>query len=165
MTQEEKPGVVFDCMMYLQAAASPAGPAAASLRLLEAGRFRLFVSAEILREIRDVLGRPRVRSKNPGLTEERVDALFELLAEQAVLVNQVPEQFSYERDPKDEPYVNLALAVGARYLVSRDKDLLDLMNDQDFRSRFPGLTILDPVAFLQELSRADQPEQGPESSP
>ena len=60
--------------------------------------------------------------------------------------------FTLDRDPKDEIYVNLAIEAGASYLVSRDKDLLDLMNDPDFRSRFPGLTILDPVAFLKELS-------------
>lgn len=35
MSDEVLPGVVFDCMIYLQAAASPTGPAAAALRLLD----------------------------------------------------------------------------------------------------------------------------------
>jgi len=37
-------------------------------------------------------------------------------------------------------------------VVSRDKDLLDLMDDPDFRQRFPHLTILDPPAFLHSGS-------------
>jgi predicted nucleic acid-binding protein len=61
------------------------------------------------------------------------------------------------RDPKDERYLNLAIAVGARYLVSRDTDLLDLMKDQPFRNQFPHLNILDPTAFLQAMiPRTDQ---------
>jgi hypothetical protein len=40
--------------------------------------------------------------------------------------------------------------------VTRDKDLLDLMDQTteagtDFRQRFPGLTILDPEAFLRQF--------------
>ena len=34
-------------------------------------------------------------------------------------------------------------------LVTRDKDLLDLADDADFRDRYPKLTILDPVAFIR----------------
>jgi predicted nucleic acid-binding protein len=38
----------------------------------------------------------------------------------------VPKEFSYRRD-EDEPYINLAVAAGADFIVSRDRDLLDLM--------------------------------------
>ena len=55
------------------------------------------------------------------------------------------------RDPKDEPYVNLAIERAARFIVSRDADLLDLMEDEMFRKRYPGITVLDPVAFLTEV--------------
>jgi hypothetical protein len=36
--------------------------------------------------------------------------------------------------------------------VSRDKDLLDLMFDPDFRSNHLRLIILDPVAFLHVVA-------------
>jgi predicted nucleic acid-binding protein len=54
-------------------------------------------------------------------------------------------------------YVNLAVAAGAGYLVSRDRDLLDLMDQatavgKEFGQRFPGLRIMDPAAFLREFS-------------
>jgi predicted nucleic acid-binding protein len=47
--------------------------------------------------------------------------------------------------------INLAIEVSATFLISRDKDLLDLIGDPDFRQRFPHLTILDPPAFLRAL--------------
>jgi hypothetical protein len=33
--------------------------------------------------------------------------------------------------------------------VSRDNDLLDLRNDEEFLRLLPGVTILDPVEFLK----------------
>jgi predicted nucleic acid-binding protein len=57
----------------------------------------------------------------------------------------------YRRDPKDEPYINLAIAAGADYLTSRDKVLLDLMKDPEFTSKYPGIRILDPASLLREL--------------
>lgn len=78
----------------------------------------------------------------------------------------MPKQFTYARDPNDEPYVNLALAAGAQYLVTFDQDLLDLMTQatpegKDFHQRFPGLLILTPVAFLQALSPKDEESPAP----
>ena len=72
------------------------------------------------------------------------------------MVAEVPTLVNLERDPKDEPYINLAVKSGAKYLVTWDKDLLSLMGDQpdaiDFKSRFPHLRIPTPVAFLREFS-------------
>ena len=52
-----------------------------------------------------------------------------------------PRDLIYQRDEDDEPYINLAIEVGAQFLVSRDKDLLDLMTSyaddcKEFRQRF-----------------------------
>ena len=66
-----------------------------------------------------------------------------------------PKRFPWNA-PKDEPYLDLAVAAGARYLVSRDRDLLDLMNDAQFRQRFPELIVLDPPAFLRAI-RSSRP--------
>jgi hypothetical protein len=40
-----------------------------------------------------------------------------------VFVHDVPRIFEYDRDPKDEAYINLALAAGATYLVSRQRPI------------------------------------------
>jgi len=79
----------------------------------------------------------------------------------AVMVADVVKAFTLERDPKDERYINLAIASEVRYLVSWDHDLLDLLSDEGFRQNFPNLTILDPPALLREFDRKQAPEQEP----
>lgn len=152
----DKPAAVFDAGIVLQAALRPRGPAGRAFALIEEELFTLYVSEEGLAEYRDVLSRPSIRRKNPHLTDALATALVERLCGRAVLIPDVPAQFQYPRDPDDEHVVNLAIAVGARYLVSRDKDLLDLWDEsrpegRAFRQRFPHLRILDPVAFLREI--------------
>jgi hypothetical protein len=151
-----RPRVVFDCMVYLQATVNESGPAAALLRLVDRDAIALFVSREVLEEVRAVLARPKIRRRNPAITDERVEALLRRVADKATLCPEVRQHFTYARDPKDEKYLNLAIDVAAEYLVSRDKDLLDLMTDaaeegQDFRRRFPALRIIEPVEFLRTV--------------
>ena len=145
---------VFDCVILLQAAGRPTGPAAACLQAVRDGRLELFLSPDILAEVRDVLNRPKTLRKFPALTPEAVDVFLGDVASHATTLPTVPKVFALARDPKDEPYVDLAVATGARYLISRDKDLLDLMGDDAFRQQFPGLTVIDPVALLRELALA-----------
>lgn len=154
MTEGRRPRVVLDCMTFLQAASRPDGPAAACMRLLDQHIFELFVSDDILREITDVLSRPKLRQKNPRLTDERVQEFIEHVRRLSTRIDPVPVGFNYPRDPKDEPYLNLALACNAAYLVSWDNDLLDLMTSSaseavDFRARCPNLAIVTPPTFLR----------------
>jgi predicted nucleic acid-binding protein len=51
---------VYDCMIFLQGAANPNGPAARAMQLVVTGSVRLFISEPILAEVRDVLARPSV---------------------------------------------------------------------------------------------------------
>ena len=69
-----------------------------------------------------------------------------------------PHAFTLARDPDDEPYTDLAIATTTHYLVSRDKDLLDLMNQEtpegkELRRRSPNLRILAPSTFLLAITR------------
>jgi hypothetical protein len=56
-------------MILDQATAHLAGPAAQLLRRLAAGPFLRNVSDEIREEARDVVSRPKLRAKNPRVTE------------------------------------------------------------------------------------------------
>ena len=146
--------VVFDCNIYLQAAASSKGVAAACLRLAENGEIILYISERILEEVSEVLHRPIVRKSLPELTDEAVDAFLEKLHDFVIFVRNVPHEFHLPRDVDDEDYINLAIEVRADYLVSRDKDLLDLMTDytieaKEFRQRFRFLKVVNPVGFLE----------------
>ncbi len=147
-------------MVFLQAASRPEGPAARLfIDFVEPGHLALFVSGAILAEVRDVLGRPRVRAKNPTITDERVDEFFRRIDQVAHKIDNVSALYSLPRDPDDEPYLNLALAANADFLVTWDKDMLDLMQDEAFRTQFPQLTIVSPVALLHALTIS--PEQRP----
>ena len=114
------------------------------------------MSKLILAEARYVLSRSDVRASLRKLTDIAVEALFERLTQRATLIRQVPMHFVYRRDPKDEPYINLAVAMKADYLVSRDNDLLDLMKwdteaGREFQQRFRFLKIVTPEGFLTEV--------------
>lgn len=145
------PRVVFDCMIFLQAAARPDGPAAACLERVNSGRAELIISADVVAELRDVLTRPRLVRKFPALTANAVDLFLTAVQSMSRSIDHVPRALALPRDPRDEPYINLALAGAADYLVSRDRDLLDLMNDDAFRRIDPSLLILPPVEFLKKL--------------
>lgn len=153
-----RPKVVFDCMVYLQAAAREESPAAACLRLAENDLVQLFVCSDILDEIKDVLSRPNIRRRFSELTDETVTAFVERLRKTAELIENVPRRFTLTRDADDEAYLNLAIEIHADHLVSRDNDLLDLTKSTtadgiEFQGRFPSLKILDPVAFLKEIAQ------------
>jgi predicted nucleic acid-binding protein len=81
------------------------------------------------------------------------------LPKAATLMPVVPEVWTYERDPDDAHYVNLALASHSRLIVSRDKDLLDLMAGVTSESiallrHHPDFSVLTPNDFLTEVARA-----------
>jgi uncharacterized protein len=143
--------VVFDCMVLLQAAVRTRGPSAECLRHLEASSAVLLVSPDTLFELRDVLTRREIRGQFPILTDEYVAAYLLKIQAYATELMAVAKFWSLPRDPKDEPYVNLAIAGAADFLVSRDLDLLALMQDTAFTAAHPELAVCDPVAFLDIL--------------
>lgn len=150
----EKPRVVFDCNVLLQAAARGKSVAAKCLNLAESGLIQLFVSREVLDEAEDVLNRPEIRSHFPDLSDEIVGAFLKRLQQLSVLVHPVPKKFSYPRDEDDEPYINLAVSAGAEFIITRDRDLLDLMTGhstecKEFRQRFRPLRVVEPIEFLK----------------
>lgn len=54
------------------------------------------------------------------------------------MISEVPRVFAYDRDPKDEPYINLAIAAGANYIVSWDNDILDLAESSNLDGEVNG---------------------------
>jgi putative PIN family toxin of toxin-antitoxin system len=152
---------VFDCNIYLQALLNPNSPAAACFELARARRIVLCVSPQTLEEIREVLNRPFVFKLLPHTTPEMIQAFLEEVAHISRRIRYTPTDFAFSRDPKDEPYINLAIAAGADYIVTSDKDLLDLMTAytdeaKEFRQRFRPLKVVDPVAFLREIENSDE---------
>lgn len=144
-----RPRVVFDCMIFLQAAARRASPSGACLALAEQGILELYISAAILAEVQDVIGRPQIRAKFRQLTDDVVAEFIARIERISVRVDQAGTAINLARDPKDEPYLNLAADCRADYLVSRDRDLLE--GATTIADKTPNLRIADPVAFLAAI--------------
>jgi putative PIN family toxin of toxin-antitoxin system len=154
----DRPSVVLDCNVLLQAVARAHGPAGQCLRLVERNLITVYLSKPILREVRAVLYDAALRAANLALTSDRVDAFLSKLAYRCEVVRDVRRTVEFSRDPKDQPYIDLALTTGADYLVSRDGDLLDLATGHDeaakaIRQRSPQLRVVSPPDFLADLKR------------
>jgi len=76
------------------------------------------VTSDILREYRDVLGRPKL-----ALSEALLERWNDLLKWRTVTTD-LPELLTVRlpRDPKDAPFLAAALASEADYLITGDKD-------------------------------------------
>ena len=160
MTAPER--IVFDCNIYFQALTSPRGPARRLLEFAAAGRVSLFVSTYTLDELQDVAARPHILRKY-GLESSVVEEFLRDVRSCSTCLESVPHVFDFPRDPSDAHYVDLALAVDAKLIVSRDDDLLSLRDagtaeGRDFLSRYPTLLILTPPEVLKLLATTRSPE-------
>lgn len=155
-----KTRIVLDCNAYVQAYLSDKGTAEGILKLAESNRIEIFTSREIIEELKDVLARPEFVEKFSHLTADSVDSFLRRLNALANYVRIVEMHFDFRRDPKDARYINLAIDVRADYVVTWDRDLLDLMTGDDyeskqFRQRSRPLRIVKPYEFLNLVSTID----------
>ena len=146
---------VFDCNVFLQAMLSERGAARACWERVAADEVELFVTQYMIDEI-EALPDKRELRRYRQITGSRVDAFVKQLRAVARLVDDPPPLFAYSRDPDDAHYVNVALATGAMLVVSRDRDLLDLMTEinpegKSLRNSYPSFQVLTPPQFLKTL--------------
>ncbi len=155
----EPPRAVYDCMIFLQAAVRP-DRVHGTIRLVEDGAVTLHVSRAVATEVQDVLTRPKLRTKFPALTPERVGRFLDALFSRARFVADVPAAFPLPRDPKGEPYLDLAVAARRCHLVTwNDRHLTYLMRRDtpdgvEFGARFPDVRIVNPPEFVQHVRRS-----------
>jgi putative PIN family toxin of toxin-antitoxin system len=140
------PDAVLDSTVLVSAflTARPGGASHELLRFAAQGAFTLHLSPAIVREIeRVLLTTTRLRDHydygddDVGIYIKNLTVLAEMTAE----ITDVPR---IVRDPNDDMIIACALAVDADYIVTRDRDLLDL-------TRHKTIEIIAPEAFLAEL--------------
>jgi putative PIN family toxin of toxin-antitoxin system len=112
------------------------------LRAWQQGLFRLVVSDAVFDEYRRVAWRVKERERLPG----DPGPLLRLISERALWVAPEPLARAVCRDPKDDKFIEAALAGRARWLIARDPDLTDL--EKPF-----GVEIVTPRQFLGRLPR------------
>jgi putative PIN family toxin of toxin-antitoxin system len=137
---------LFDTNLYLNYLMSPApvGPAIdVALDAGAAGTFELMLPEDVVQELAaTVAERPHLFSR---IHKEDLDALLDWVMAFAMLVpplEVLPPAVS--RDPHDDFLLAVAVLHAADFLVTRDRDLLDL-------GEILGVRVVDPAAFLDVI--------------
>jgi uncharacterized protein len=149
--------VIYDCNVLLQALLSRKGASFRCIQRVWDGNVTLILSTTVLGEVRRILAQPFVVAKNPEITQRRIEAFLTELVFRAEVVRDVPRMQALQRDPKDACYLDLAVAAEVEFIVTRDRDLLDLPQDHSLDAKqFRQLSrnriqILDPQSFLAEI--------------
>ncbi len=128
--------IVFDASTVISAALKADSIPERALRRAEDVDV-LALSAAVDAEYTEVLSRPKFREAIPI---PRRDALLRALREAAIWFSPAARVTDC-RDPKDDKYLELALAAGAETIVSGDDDLLVL-------HPWRGVRILRPRDYL-----------------
>ena len=144
MTKKRKLHVVLDSVVAVSAFLTD-GLTADLVSMCQAN-VNLYTAEEILQEIRRVLlEKPHIRNRY-RYSSEQAEVFINHLRNISTVVAQLPEIRVIDRDPKDDMIIACAVAVSANYIVSRDRDLLDLGNYQQIQ-------IVTPENFIHILRR------------
>lgn len=152
-----RPQAIFDCNVFLQAMLSERGPSHACWQLVRQGAVKLDIAPFIVAEVLQ-LPRHKKLQRFTQFSSIIVERFIAELLTRAELHRDPPPRFVYPRDPDDARYVDLAIATGARLIVSNDRDLLDLMDvlqaeGAALRAMLPPLLVVTPAEFLAMVAR------------
>jgi uncharacterized protein len=138
--------VVLDWLVFRHPVAEVLG------RAIEGGRLRWLVNSALRDELAHVLARGVLDRWQPDSV-----ALWQAWERCATPCPPLPPDGDALRlrcrDPDDQKFIDLALAHQARWLVSRDRDLLVLAR----RARRLGLAVLTPEAWQRTTTEVPAP--------
>lgn len=138
-----KPRAILDSSVVVSAIGWR-GDARLVLRLLAAGGFESFrtpwLTSEWAETVERVAGEEKLW-KNPNWANWLI-----WLKTASRSIPDIPRRKTVKRDPNDDPVIMAAVAASAHYIVTSDKDLLDLNKPY-------GVACVTPSAFLSEILR------------
>lgn len=109
--------------------------------------YRLFLSAQLIEEILEVLGRKEIINRFHLREVDYPKAIARLLKAisyaEIVRIDQIP---AISRDSQDDKFLVTAKEAEAHYLVSADNDLLDL-------KEYEGIKIITAEEFLNIIQQ------------
>jgi uncharacterized protein len=128
--------IVLDTNVLVSGLLAPFGPPSEILRMVSSGEITLCLDARVLSEYADVLARPRF-----DFDQDDVAALLDFVSHSGMTVAASPLAAALP-DPDDEPFLEIALAGGAEFLVTGNG------------SHFPadlcqGVHVVSPAQFLK----------------
>lgn len=135
---------VVDTNILVRAVIRPHGTVGPVLLRLRHGEYTLLYARPLLEELVDVLNRPRIRDKY-RLTDLDIQTVIGLILLRGEGVAPT-ERIRACRDPKDDKFLEVAVAGRADLIVSGDQDLLTL-------HPYGEIPIVGPRAFLRMLDQ------------
>lgn len=132
--------VAIDTNVFISTVIKPESRVAMIVVRMRNGDYTLIYSEKMLDELIGVLTRDKIW-KRFALTEETVNTFINSIVKHGEKV-EVMTVVDVCRDPDDNILLALALDGTADYIVSGDKDLLDL-------TQFQNIPILKPAEFLK----------------
>jgi putative PIN family toxin of toxin-antitoxin system len=133
---------VIDTNVIVSALVRPSGRPAEVVNAARGGALLWITSLDLIKEAQRVLLRPHIRR----LIEANEDAIADLfLVMNTVAMCVTPtRQVSASRDPDDNRVLEAAVAGEADYIVTGDRDLLELAS-------YEGIRIVTPADFVELL--------------
>lgn len=151
MKKENKPRVVIDTNLLISAFIRQGKPYAV-LQAWKRNDFLLVTSQPLIAEANAVLNREKIYTKY-HLSKTEITSFLRELRLSSFLIQ--PRPISTlpltSRDPKDNKLLSCAFTGTCDYLVSGDKDLLDLNG----RPELESLQIITAAQFLTELTKSE----------
>lgn len=135
--------VVLDTNVLVSGLIGRAGPPRQLLDAWLEGSYILVSSLYQVQELNHVLSYPRI-SGHLTLTGPELDAILAAVLSEAEIVEGELDLAGATRDPKDDPLLAAALLGKVDYLVSGDRDLLDL-------EAYEGIKMITPREFVSAL--------------
>lgn len=134
--------IVLDTNVLVSGLLSPFGPPGEIVRMVSSGQITLGLDARILSEYADVLLRPRF-----AFDDDAVGALLDYVVFRGTMAaaSPLPDRLP---DPDDEPFLEVACACEAAFLVTGNLSHYPAALRQ-------GVSIVSPAAFI-ELYREHQ---------
>jgi putative PIN family toxin of toxin-antitoxin system len=135
--------VVFDTVIFVRGLINPHSKWG-RLIFSESKSYYLFLSPPVITEIVEVLNRPELTSKFKSLKNMDMKAVLDILSRAEIVEIEQTEQIS--RDVKDDKFLVTAHEAHVDYLVSEDRDLLDI-------EEYKGFKIITAVEFIEILEQ------------
>ncbi len=109
-----------------------------------AEQYTVIYSPEMIKEVLAVLNRSKLRDRFPQINDVSTAALIELFGSGEVV--EPKDRLDVSRDSADNKFFECALAGHADYIVSEDRDILDV-------GEYEGVKTVTAATFLAILDR------------
>jgi len=147
--------IVADANVLLSALRSRNGASHVVLKGMLSGEIAFAVSAGVVLEYESVLKRPGVLGPAPWISPDQVDCILDALCARGALTEPWFHFRPFLDDPKDDPYIDCALAAGASVILSRDRHF------QHPAVAAFGLRAMSAAAYVNERRSAASHDRRP----